>query len=118
MGFLDDLNATIPVHQHLRRLGRQVESIFAEIHSRVEQEADGGEGGSWTGQAREKKGGGGRLARIALQARLTGYRKADDNSIPTCTLGKIIPGTLPPEDDDATFRVSLFLPASLGRQAS
>ena len=38
--FLGDLNASVPVHHHLRRFGRQVESIFAEIHSRVEQEAD------------------------------------------------------------------------------
>jgi len=70
------------------------------------------------GGRRARKGAGraggekGRLARIALQARLTGYRKADGNSIPTCTLGKIIPGTLPPEDD-ATFRVSPSLSLSL-----
>lgn len=37
--FLGDLNASVPVHHHLRRFGRQVESIFVEIHSRVEQEA-------------------------------------------------------------------------------
>lgn len=42
--FLGDLNASVPVHHHLRRFGRQVESIFAEIHSRVEQEAGEGEG--------------------------------------------------------------------------
>lgn len=61
VGFLDDLNAPIPVHHRLRRLGRQVESIFAEIHSRVEQEADarkgegeGGEGGR-TSDSRESR---------------------------------------------------------------
>lgn len=75
MGFLDDLNASIPVHHH-RLLGRQVESIFAEIHSRVEQEAD-----ARGKRKRENE----RLSRIALEARLTGYRKASGNSIPTCT---------------------------------
>lgn len=103
--FLGDLNASVPVH-HLRRLGRQAESIFAEIHSRVEQEVGrarkiGAGEKRWERRGREEARGEDRTSdsRIALQARLTGYRKAVGNSIPTCTArppGKIIPSTLPP----------------------
>lgn len=68
MGFLDDLNASIQVHHHLRRLGRQVESIFAEIHSRVEQEADGEEGSGTGGAGGTGGGAGGERATRANRA--------------------------------------------------
>lgn len=100
----------VPLHT---TSGRQVESIFAEIHLRVEQKADarkiGAEEGTkerrrWKNtEERGEERGAKEQSRIALQARLTGYRKAVRNSISTWRpSGKIIPSTLPSRRREAT----------------